>query len=321
MFEFFVFNLIELNAKYKNAFNFAINGVSTVSNSKNNTILFINRLKDTMFLKLNILENCIIVINERQIDMLANLQTNNLVISSANPRLEYAQILNFILEKTYRKPQNIYSATSIGDNFKIGEGTIIGHNVIIGNHVTIGKECTIKAGAVINDNVTIGDNTIIRENSVIGGYGFGFERDEKGIPIRLPHVGGVIIGNNVEIGALTTVASGTIEPTIVEDYTKIDDHVHIAHNCRIGTCCIITACAEISGSVKVGNHTWLGPNCSIIDGISIGDNCLIGIGSVVTKSVKDGIIVSGNPGQSLESIKKERDLLKTLLMANDKCAT
>lgn len=265
-------------------------------------------------IKLSTLRGCIIIIPQEQRELCKFLTGDNMVISAFNPRLEYARVLQFILD--YEARQN-YSHTeclakSIGNNFSMGNGTIIGNNVVIGDNVQIGQDSLVKAGAVINNNVVIGDHTVIRENAVIGGAGFGFERDEKGIPIRLPHIGGVIIGNDVEIGALTTVASGTIEPTIIGEYTKIDDHVHIAHNCHIGKCCIITACAEISGSVKIGDNTWLGPNCSIINGINIGNKCLIGIGAVVNKSVEDNMTISGNPAKSLECIVKERKLLKMI---------
>lgn len=315
MFTFNVSKLIEFSTTYMNNFNFIINGVSTVSNPKNNTILFINRLKNTMISKLSNLGQCVLIINIRQNELIGDLRANNLVILSPNPRLEYARLLQFIIKKTSRKRDNICLATSVGNSFRMGEGTIIEQNVVIGDNVQLGKGCVIKTGAAINSNVTVGDNTIVRENAVIGGYGFGFERDENDIPIRLPHIGGVVIGRHVEIGAMTTVCAGTIEPTIIEDYTKIDDHVHIAHNCHVGQKCLITACAEISGSVFIGDNTWLGPNCSIINGITIGKNCFIGIGAVVTKSVPAEVIVTGSPARLLEDIKQEKDIYKELVLA------
>jgi len=306
----------QFKIEYQNDFNYVVTGVSTLNNPKNNTLLFLKRVKDDTILTLSKLIGCIIIVPQEELGLFLPLVNTNLIIGADNPRLEYARILQFILDCCQERPAEVCLASSIGKNFIMGTGTIIEKNVSIGDHVQIGQGCTIRTGVVINNNVIIGDGTVIRENSVIGGPGFGFERDENGIPIRLPHIGGVVIGNQVEIGALVTIASGTIEPTIIEDYTKIDDHVHISHNCHIGKGCLIIACAEISGSVKIGNYTWLGPNCSIINGISIGDNCLIGIGAVVNKSVKDDMIVSGNPGQSLENIKKERDLFKKLSRAD-----
>ena len=105
----------------------------------------------------------------------------------------------------------------------------------------------------------------------------------------------MVIQDNVEIGALNTVAGGTIHPTVVEVDVKTDDHVHIAHNCRIGPRTIITACAELSGSVRIGADCWIGPNASIRDGISVGDGAFVGIGSNVIAPVLPRAIVYGNP--------------------------
>lgn len=114
-------------------------------------------------------------------------------------------------------------------------------------------------------------------------------------PIRLPHIGGVHIDQYVEIGALTTVcSSGTIDPTIIEDEVRIDDHVHIAHNCVLKEKVIITINAEISGSTSVGENSWIAPNVSIINGISIGSNVTLELGSVVIKDVEDYSVVVGN---------------------------
>jgi UDP-3-O-[3-hydroxymyristoyl] glucosamine N-acyltransferase len=101
----------------------------------------------------------------------------------------------------------------------------------------------------------------------------------------------------VEVGNFTTVCSGTITPTVVGDYTKIDDHVHVAHNCRIGRNVVITACAELSGSITMEDDVWIGPNASLIQGISVGKNALIGIGAVVTKSVPANEVQFGNPAR------------------------
>lgn len=309
----------QFKTEYHNHLKYIVTGVSTLGNPKDNTVLFLKRVKEDSIVILSKLIGCIIIVPQEQIELFLPLTTTNLIIGAMNPRLEYARILQFILDSAvcHELSAKPCLASSIGKKFVMGIETIVENNVMIGDNVQIGQRCVIRAGAVINSNVIIGDDTVIRENAVIGGYGFGFEWDEDGVPVRLPHIGGVIIGHHVEIGALTTIASGTIEPTIIEDYTKIDDHVHISHNCHIGRCCLITACAEISGSVMIGNNTWLGPNCSVINGIRIGNNCLIGIGAVVTKPVKDDAIVSGNPAQSLEDIKKERDLLKKMLTENN----
>ena len=103
--------------------------------------------------------------------------------------------------------------------------------------------------------------------------------------LRFIHLGGVKIGNEVEIGALNSIARGTLNDTIIENGVKTDNLVHIAHNCYIGCNSLITACVELSGGVIVGKNVWIGPNSSVLEKIKIGDNAFIGIGSVVTKDV------------------------------------
>ena len=173
------------------------------------------------------------------------------------------------------------SGSSIG-RARIGEGTLIGHNVRIADGVSIGKHCVIKSG------------------SVIGEDGFGFERDSDGTPLRMPHLGGVVIGDRVEIGSLNTVCRGALSSTIIEDDVKTDDHVHVAHNCRIKRKALLTACAELSGGVTVGEEAWIGPNASIIDNVQIGDRALVGLGAVVIREVPAGVTVAGSPARVLE---------------------
>lgn len=303
-FNFAVNKLGEVNKDYQNNYRYIIKWVSTSNNPTNNTLLFVSKLKDnTVALLENIKESLIIVPNIER-DAFTELESRNMVLYVKNPRLEYAKILQHILGK--------FDLNSSCD-YKCGNNTIVEAGAVVKSGAIIGDNCIIKSGAIINDRVIIGDGTIIRENSVIGGYGFGLERDESGEPVRIPHIGGVKIGNNVEIGALCTVVSGTIEPTLVGDGSKTDDHVHIAHNCVIGKNCLITACVEISGSVWIGDNVWIGPNASIMNGIKLGKCCFIGLGAVVTKSVEENSVVTGNPARDIELIKHENIVLKRMM--------
>lgn len=218
-------------------------------------------------------------------------------VISDNPRLDFARVLQeFFAPKAV---SGIAETARIGRNVSLGKDVTIGEYSVIGNDVVIGDGTEIRHHVVIGDNTVIGRNCLIKSNTVIGEEGFGFERDEMGVPIRIPHLGKVIIGNNVELGALNTVMRGTIDDTIVADNVKTDDHVHIGHNVRVGQGCLITACAEISGSAHIGEMTWLGPNCSVMNGITIGSNCFIGLGTVVTKSLPDSVVVAGCPARIL----------------------
>ncbi len=229
--------------------------------------------------------------------------SENIYLQCENPRYSYAFILNYILKSSYNKEEfkHYKNGSFTGENVIIGEGTQLEPFVFIGSNTVIGRNCLIKTGAKIGSNVKIGNNTVIRENSIIGFYGFGVETEQTGETIKIPHIGGVVIGDDVEIGALNTVASGTILPTVIGNFTKTDDHVHIAHNCKIGNSVIITACAEISGSVTVKDFCYLGPNCSIINKVTLEENVFIGIGSVVLKNCVENSIYVGNPAKFLRS--------------------
>jgi UDP-3-O-[3-hydroxymyristoyl] glucosamine N-acyltransferase LpxD len=169
----------------------------------------------------------------------------------------------------------------LGKGVRVGAGTVIQHNVVIGDEVIIGERCTIKSCAVIGEE------------------GFGFERNSDGRAVRLPHLGGVVLGDDVEVGSLTTVCRGTLADTILRDGCKIDDHVHIAHNIDVGEDAFVIACAEVSGGVKIGRRAWIAPNASILNQLSVGDDSVVGLGAVVVRSVPDGAVVVGNPAKPI----------------------
>lgn len=213
------------------------------------------------------------------------------VIASANPRLDFIRA-QYLLESTPgfappAAPPQLHPTVRVGahvaieNGVTVGEGTRIGAGVILRSGTRIGKFCEIKGGAVI------------------GEPGFGFERDAEGRPLKMIHLGGVKLGDHVEVGALNTICRGALGDTVLEDWVKTDDHVHIAHNCRIGEGTLITACAELSGSVSVGKQVWIAPNCSIAQKLKIGDGAFIGIGAVVLRDVEAGAKVFGNPAKPL----------------------
>jgi len=224
------------------------------------------------------------------------------VIKVLSPRLAFAKVVsNFFIKKPSK---TIDKSTKIGSNCQIHDSVTIGMNCVIGDNVKIGKNTIINNNVVVFANTTIGIKCYIKSGSIIGEDGFGFDFEEDGTPIRIPHIGKIIIGNNVEIGAKNTIARGTIDDTVIANNVKIDDQVHIAHNCFIGNNTIITACVEISGSVTIGENCWIGPNCSIIQKVTIGDNVTIGIGSIITKDIESNKKMMG-----LESLEL-RPLLK-----------
>lgn len=218
-----------------------------------------------------------------------------------NARLVFGKVIEeFFVESVAREVSPcayIDASASIGANVTIGSGSYVGARCVISDGVRIGNN------VILSKDVSLGENSCILSNSVIGEDGFATEFDETGNLYSLPHVGGVKIGHNVQIGSMNSIASGTVEPTIISDYTKTDNLVHIAHNVKIGKNCQIAACAEISGSVVIGNKVWIAPNCSIIQKVSIGDGAMVGIGAVVTKSIPPSTLVAGNPARFVKKLK------------------
>lgn len=143
-----------------------------------------------------------------------------------------------------------------------------------------------------------GSNVIIGENCSIGKDGFQYLRDGDTI-IKFPHYGDVILGDNVEVGNNTCIARGALSNTIIGNNVKIDNLVHIAHNVIIGNNTMIAASAMIGGSAKIGKDCWISPSCCIKNQLTIGDNCLIGLGAVVIKNVEHNSVMIGNPAKLL----------------------
>ena len=165
--------------------------------------------------------------------------------------------------------------------------------------VSIGEGSAVDANATIHEGVTIGRNCHIRSGAVVGFDGFERRRTSRGI-VEVVHDGMVLIGDDVEIGTLNSIARGfSWRQTIVGSGTKCDSLVHIAHGVSIGRECFLTACTEISGSVSIGDRCWLGPNCSLKNGIVLGDDVYVGIGAVVLKSFPDKVVLAGVPARIL----------------------
>ncbi len=213
------------------------------------------------------------------------------VIESDQPRLAFAKALRWL-----KSQPGFVSAQLLAD---IHPQARISPTAVIGNGVAIGRGTSVGNFAVIGDDVRIGEDCVIKSGAVIGEDGFGFERDKDGTPIRLEHLGSVLIGDRVEVGSLSTVCRGTLADTIIEEDVKIDDHVHVAHNCTLRRGAIVTACAEISGSVEVGEYVWIGPNASLIQKVKVGTRAFVGIGATLMRSVYADETIAGYPAKGL----------------------
>lgn len=221
-----------------------------------------------------------------------------ILIHVSNPKKALAKVgTAFFVE---RPLPGIHPTAIVDEDAEISKKSTIGAYAVIGK-VTIGEGTIVSPFVRIYDNVTIGKECFIKEGAVIGGIGFGFERDEEGNRFRFPQIGGVHIGDHVDIGSNTCIDRGALSDTVIEDYAKIDNLCHIAHNVHIGKNVVVVACAEVSGSCVIGNDTWVGPNSCIRDQRNIGCDTLVGMGSVVVKNIGNNEVWAGNPARLFES--------------------
>jgi UDP-3-O-[3-hydroxymyristoyl] glucosamine N-acyltransferase len=192
---------------------------------------------------------------------------------------------------------------------RIGAGTVIGPGVTIGAHTEISELVVVVAGA------KIGSNCFIAPGAKIGQPGFGYQRQANGEMMHFPHIGSVVIGDHVEIGANTCIDRGTIDDTIIHQGVKIDNLCHIAHNVEIHRDAVVIANSMIGGSVRIGPRAWIAPSVNVINGVSIGADVTAGMGATVVKPVADGQTVAGSPSVELSEFIRQRRLLKAVLQA------
>jgi UDP-3-O-[3-hydroxymyristoyl] glucosamine N-acyltransferase len=172
----------------------------------------------------------------------------------------------------------------IGSGARIGERAVIGAGAVVGRHVVVGADTRIAPLVSLLDRVAVGQRCIIHSGAVIGADGFGFAQDH-GRWIKVPQLGSVVIGDDVEIGANTTIDRGTIENTVIEDGVKLDNLVQIAHNVRIGAHTVMAAMSGAAGSAKIGQRCMVGGGVVMVGHITICDDVMFTFRSVVTQSV------------------------------------
>lgn len=214
-----------------------------------------------------------------------------------NPRLTLSKI---IAEFFVEKPQAMIHPTAVIDEEAIIDPSAsIGAGCVIGR-VRIGKGTVIKPNVVLYDDVIIGDNSLVHAGTVIGTDGLGCERETDGTLVKFPHIGGVVIGNNVEIGANCQIAKGVLSDTFIDDGCKINGLCFIAHNCHLEKNVWITGDTMLCGSTHVKSNTTIFSNVIIREQSTIGEKVIIGMGSVVTKDIPDGETWIGVPAHKLE---------------------
>jgi len=270
---------------------FLIDGACSSSAPTSNKVTFVNNLVD-LDLSTHDSVRTLFLVKELPLDT-----KNCAFIVTANPRLAFAKVSALL--KSANHSTGLHQHSIIEPNVNIGLNVSIGPFSVIHENAFIGDNVIIENGVTIGSSVHLEKNVRVKSNSVLGTDGFGFEYSPERIPIRIHHLGGLRIGENVEIGCNTVICRGTIEDTVIASDVKIDDHVFIAHNVKIGRRSMIIAGTEISGSVTIGDDCWISPQVTILNKVSIGAGATIGIGSVVIRDVEAGSVVAGNPARPL----------------------
>jgi UDP-3-O-[3-hydroxymyristoyl] glucosamine N-acyltransferase len=195
----------------------------------------------------------------------------------------------------------VAASAEVGPYAIIGSGCVVGEGAVIGAHCSLGEGVAIGAGTRLNPHVTlyagcsIGSRCILHSGVVVGADGFGMAR-EAGRWIKIPQVGGVRVGDDVEIGANTTIDRGALDDTVIENGVKLDNQIQVAHNCVIGAHTVIAGCTGISGSVTIGRNCMIGGGVGIVGHLSICDGVTISGFTLVTKSITEpGTYTSGMP--------------------------
>ena len=203
----------------------------------------------------------------------------------------------------YKKKVKFSKNVLIGTNVKIGKNCLIGHNSILESNVVIGNNCSIGSNVIIR-NTIIKNEVNILDGCVIGKKGFGFF-PQKDMNFRYPHIGMVVINNNVEIGCGSTIDRGSMSNTVIGKNTYLDNQIHIAHNNIIGDNCIIAGQVGFAGSSTLGNNVMVGGQAGISGHLKIGNNVQIAGGSGVIKNIPDNSRVMGYPAKDLKNFIKD----------------
>ena len=203
---------------------------------------------------------------------------------------------SFISENvTYGSDLYLGSFSYIGKNVKIGANVKIYPNTFIGDNVTIGDNCLFYAGVRVYSETEIGSGCIFHSGTIIGSDGFGFAPLEDGTYSKIPQIGNVIIEDDVEIGAASTIDRATLGSTIIRKGVKLDNQIQVAHNVEIGEHTVIAAQTGIAGSTKIGSNCLIGGQVGIAGHLTIGNNVRIQAQSGVGRNIKDGEKLQGSP--------------------------
>jgi len=301
--------------------NIVITGISGIKEAAKGDITF---LANPKYLPLMDKTHASAIITSRDIKT-----SSKPIIRAENPSLAFAKIFSFIAPSQAKHPIGIHPTVVLGkdvsigtdaaigpytvieDNASIGDRAIIYSGCFVGHHTKIGNDVLVYPNVSIRERITIGNRAIIHSGTVIGSDGFGFATVE-GMHHKIPQIGVVEIGDDVEIGANVTIDRARFDKTVIGRGTKIDNLVQIAHNVIVGDNCIIVAQVGISGSTIVGNNVILAGQAGLVGHINVGDNSVVMAQSGVSKSIPADTMVWGYPAKPANTAKRVNACVQNL---------
>ncbi len=213
------------------------------------------------------------------------------LIKTDDPRKTFMEVVNGL--KKQEREYGIHPTAVIHPEAEIHDKAYIGPFTYVGKS-RIGEGTVIHGHVYIYDNVEIGNDVVVEAGVIIGADGYGYQKNHDGDWERFPHLGGVVIKDQVEISCNATIDRGSLGNTVIGRNTKISKETHISHNVQTGERCIIAGGAMVSGSVTIGDDVWIGPNSTILNKLIIDNKVTISIGAVVTKDVRSGFTAVGS---------------------------
>ncbi len=299
-----------------------IEGVATLTGALPGTITFLTNPRYRKHLQDS--KASAVILKEDDLPFCA---TNALV--AANPHLAYAQVAALFAPLPDAVP-GVHPSAVVADTARIDPSASIGAHCVIGADCVIGAAAIIGPGCILEHGVSIGSATrlvanvtiyfgcrigqrsLIHAGAVIGSDGFGFAHD-RGAWIKVPQLGAVVLGDDVEVGANTSIDRGAVEDTVIEDGVKLDNQIQVAHNVRIGAHTAMAGCVGVAGSAVIGKHCAIGGGAGILGHLEIVDGVTVTAMSLVTKSLKEpGVYSSGTPLERSEQWHKNTVRFKQL---------
>ena len=271
---------------------------ASLNHPKDKSVMFITEGYINQWRVLLTVKDCIVIWPEN-IEIPEEISKKHAVIKADDPRRGQALFYreNNVTCNAALVEYELVNGAYIAKGASIGENTVIFPGAYIDAGVSIGDNCYIASGVKLMGSVKIGNNVVIRENTVIGSDGLTRMRDDNGKVVTIPQFGGVTIEDNVQIGALTVIAKGAIDDTLIRSGCRIDNCCFISHNVILGEDSVIVGETIMFGSSTTGAQAFISGNATIRDGVSIGEKAFIGMAANVLKSVPDGGMVKGNPAK------------------------